>query len=261
MIPNATSLVGSQFNLDARSAVPTKTPFDATDSGTYNYSNALTVYDSLGNPHELATFFVKTAANEWDVYATADGDPVNAGAVVSAVTFDSNGNITAPAGGTMSVAGLTFPNGSAAMAMTVNLSGTTQFGSASAVSRLTQDGYTAGTLTSFAVNDDGTITGKYSNEQTKLLGQVVLTSFANPNGLESKGNNVWSETAASGQPLTGEPGAGTKQGVLKSGALESSNVDLTVELVNLIVAQRSYQANTQTLKTQDQVMQALINMR
>jgi flagellar hook protein FlgE len=93
------------------------------------------------------------------------------------------------------------------------------------------------------------------------MGQVVLSSFANPNGLEPKGGNVWAETQASGPALTGTPGEGTKQGSLESGALESSNVDLTSELVNLIVAQRSYQANAQTVKTQDQVVQTLINIR
>jgi flagellar hook protein FlgE len=269
MVPNATTQVISQYNIDARGAVPAISPFDPTDSRTYNYSNSVTVFDSLGNPHELASFFVKTASNAWDVYATADGTQINPGpppavTPIGSLVFDNNGNIdptaAAPASATMS-ASVTFGNGSAAMTIGIDMTGTTQFGAGNVVNKLTQDGYTSGTLTSFAVNDDGTITGKYSNEQTKLLGQVVLTSFADPNGLQSIGNNAWAETAASGQPLTGDPGAGTKQGALKAGAVETSNVDLTVELVNLIVAQRSYQANTQTLKTQDQVMQALINMR
>ena len=262
MNPNATTQVDAEFNLDSRSVTPTATPFDSADSSTYNYSNALgPVYDSLGNPHELGAFFVKTGANTWDVYGTADGAALNGGAALTTLTFDNNGNMTAPAGGSFNIAGLTFPNGSAAMNMTVDLSGTTQFGNKNAANRLNQDGYTSGTLSSFSINPDGTITGKYTNEQTKPLGQVVLTSFANPNGLEPKGNNVWGETQASGPPLTGTPGEGTKQGSLASGSLESSNVDLTSELVNLIVAQRSYQANAQTVKTQDQVMQTLMNIR
>ena len=159
------------------------------------------------------------------------------------------------------IAGLNFANGSAAMNMTVDLSGTTQFGNPNGMSKLKQDGYTAGTLTSYSINPDGTITGKFSNEQTKLLGQVVLSSFANPNGLEPKGGNAWAETLASGAAITSTPGEGTKQGSLEAGALEASNVDLTSELVNLIVAQRSYQANAQTVKTQDQVVQTLINIR
>ncbi len=147
------------------------------------------------------------------------------------------------------------------MGFTVDVTGTTQFGNVNDVKKLTQDGYTSGSLVAFAINQDGTVTGKYSNEQSKALGQVVLSSFVNPNGLQSKGDNVWAETAASGQPLTGTPGAGTKLGALAAGALEASNVDLTSELVNLIIAQRTYQANAQTVKTQDQVMQTLVNMR
>jgi flagellar hook protein FlgE len=262
MDPKATTGVQAEFNLDARNAPPTKTPFNVTDSDTFNYSNALgPVYDSLGNPHELGAYFVKTGANTWSVYGAADGAALNAGAPLATMTFDSNGKLLTPAGGTITLPAMTFPNGSAAMNVTVDLSGTTQFGKPNEINKLVQDGYTAGSLTAYSINPDGTITGKFSNEKTQLLGQVVLSSFANPNGLEPKGNNVWAETQASGQALTGTPGAGTKQGSLASGALEASNVDLTSELVNLIVAQRSYQANAQTVKTQDQVVQTLINIR
>lgn len=273
MQPNSTKNIAAQFNLDSRSAViPAATTFNASDSTTYNYANAVTVYDSLGNSHELSTFFVKTASNQWDVYATADGKPLASGGALATLppaapvagkqgtlTFNTNGNLTsAPS---IAFAGLNFGNGSGPMAFAVDVTGTTQFGNANDVKKLTQDGYTSGTLTSFAINQDGTVTGKYSNEQGKTLGQVVLSSFVNPNGLQPKGDNVWAETAASGQPLTGAPGAGTKLGALAAGALEASNVDLTSELVNLIIAQRTYQANAQTVKTQDQVMQTLVNMR
>jgi len=262
MDPKATTGVQAEFNLDARNTAPTKTPFNAADSDTFNYSNALgPIFDSLGNPHELGVFFVKTGANAWNVYGAADGTALNAGAPISTMTFDANGKLLTPAGGTVTLPAMNFPNGSSALNVTVDLSGTTQFGDVNAVSKLKQDGYTSGSLTGYSINPDGTITGKFSNEQTQLLGQVVLSSFANPNGLEPKGNNVWTETQASGQALTGTPGAGTKQGSLASGALEASNVDLTSELVNLIVAQRSYQANAQTVKTQDQVVQTLINIR
>jgi flagellar hook protein FlgE len=261
MAPNATSNVDAEFNLDARSAVPTKTPFDPTDSTTFNYSNAAgPIYDSLGNSHDLSVYFVKTGANAWDVYGTADGAPLNGGAAISSLTFDANGNLTAPAGGTLNIAGLSFANGSAPLNIAMNLTGTTQFGTANGVSKLSQDGYTSGQLTSFAINPDGTITGSYSNQQTKLLGQVVLSSFANPNGLAPQSGNMYAATQASGQALTSAPAEGSKQGSLLAGALESSNVDLTSELVNLIVAQRNYQANAQTVKTQDQVTQTLLNM-
>ncbi|UVH58919.1 flagellar hook protein FlgE [Variovorax paradoxus] len=264
MTPKATSGINAEFNLDARLTTPTKTPFNAADSDTFNYSNAVgPIYDSLGNPHDVSVYFVKSAtpANTWSVYGTSDGAALNAGAALTTLTFDSAGKMTAPANGQLNIGPITFTNGAAALSATVDLSGTTQFGAANAMSKLAQDGYRSGELTSFSINADGTITGKFSNEQTKLLGQIVLSSFANPNGLEPKGDNVWAETQASGNALTGTPGEGTKLGALQSGALESSNVDLTSELVNLIVAQRNYQANAQTVKTQDQVMQTLMNIR
>ncbi|MDM0053243.1 flagellar hook protein FlgE [Variovorax sp. J22R115] len=264
MAPKATTGIQAEFNLDSREAVPTKSPFNATDSDTFNYSNAVgPVYDSLGNPHDLAVYFVKspTPANTWSVYGTMDGAAMNGGAALSTLTFDGNGSLTAPTGGLITLPPQTYTTGANGANMTVDLSGTTQRGAINGMSALAQDGYTSGELTSYSINPDGTITGKFSNEQTQLLGQVVLSSFANPNGLEPKGENMWAETLASGQALTGTPGEGTKLGSLESGALESSNVDLTSELVNLIVAQRNYQANAQTVKTQDQVMQTLMNIR
>jgi flagellar hook protein FlgE len=264
MTPLPTASVSAEFNLDSRNAPPTGGAFDPQDSTTYSYSNALTVFDSLGNPHELGLFFVKTATdNTWDVYATMDGTAVGTPPASISLAFDPDGALaTAPAGnGTVSFTGVAVPTGADDLDIDVDLGGSTQFGNTSAVKRLSQDGYTSGSLTSFDIGADGVITGKYSNDQDRLLGQVVLSSFANPNGLESTGNNQWRETGASGQPLTGAPGSGTTLGSLTSGALESANVDLTSELVNLIIAQRSYQANAQTLKTQDQVMQTLVNLR
>jgi len=258
MTPNATTKINAQYNIDSRSTVPVTAPFNATDSTSFNYQNAVTGYDSLGNPHEITNFFVKTAANAWDVYQTVDG---GASSNIGSLTFDTAGKMLTPAAGTLAPAAVPLANGAAPMNFTINLTGTTQFGNDNAVAKQTQDGYTSGSLTAFAINPDGTVTGKYSNEQTKTLGQIVLTSFANPDGLQSKGGNVWAETAASGQPLVGTAGAGTKVGSLTSGALESSNVDLTAELLNMIIAQRTDQANAQTVKTQDQVMQTLVSMR
>ncbi|MBO9515600.1 MAG: flagellar hook protein FlgE [Variovorax sp.] len=272
MAPNATTGVQAEFTIDSRGNPPTKSPFDPTDSDTFNYSNAIgPVYDSLGNPHDLAVYFVKTGTSAtgstWTVYGTMDGVqieqplPAAPGTPLSTLTFDTNGTLTAPAAGKITLPTLTYTNGAAASNITVDLSGTTQVGAPNGMNKLAQDGYTSGQITSFSINADGTITGKFSNEQTKLLGQIVLSSFANPNGLEPKGENMYAETMASGAALTGTPSEGSKLGSLASGALESSNVDLTSELVNLIIAQRNYQANAQTLKTQDQVMQSLMNIR
>jgi flagellar hook protein FlgE len=288
--PNPTSIVAAQFNIDSRSVTPTVTTFNANNSNSYNYANSLTVFDSLGNSHELSTFFAKdaTVANAWNVYVTADGYPLDSAGKINStdkpplpppadatseisakLVFNTNGTLQSvtPTGGaasptsTFSVTGLDFGNGAAALTTDITIAGTTQFGTTNDVKALSQNGFTSGQLTSFAIGVDGKIQGKYSNEQTKLLGQVVVSSFANPNGLVSKGGNSWAQSPTSGQPLTVVPGAGTKSGSISSGSLEGSNVDLTTELVNLVIAQRTYQANAQTVKTQDQVLQTLINIR
>jgi flagellar hook protein FlgE len=142
----------------------------------------------------------------------------------------------------------------------VDFTGTTQFGSSFGVNSLNQDGFAAGRLAGFSTAADGAIVGRYTNGQSATLGQVVLANFTNPNGLEPLGNNAWAETADSGPPLVGPPNTGGL-GVLQSSAVEDSNVDLTEELVNMITAQRVYQANAQTIKTQDQVLQTLVNLR
>ncbi len=277
MEPAATTSITAQFNIDARSSVPVSKPFDSANSNTYNYSNSVTLYDSLGNQHELSAYFVKTGTGAWDVYATADGAPLDTGGALAAppakgtaigsLGFDNSGKMTVGTVGTVSTVdtlkftGLQFTNGSAAMKFDMTVTGTTQFGSDNEVRKMVPNGYTSGQLTTLAISQDGTVTGKYSNQQTKILGQVVLSSFASVSGLQNTGDNVWAETPASGAPLTGTPGSGKTLGSLLGSAVEGSNVDLTAELINLIIAQRTYQANTQTVKTQDQVVQALINMR
>jgi flagellar hook protein FlgE len=138
--------------------------------------------------------------------------------------------------------------------------GTTQFGAGFSVNALNQDGYTSGKLSKFSTASDGTILGNYTNGQTQLLGQVVLANFTDPNVLQSLGDNQWAETSASGPPLSGAPSS-SGLGKLTSSATEDSNTDLTQELVNMITAQRDYQANAQTIKTEDQIMQTLVNLR
>lgn len=263
MTPLETGRVEAQFNVDARAAIPAKTPFDPTDSSTYTYSNALNVFDSLGNSHQLGIYFVKGAttagtSTDWDVYTTLAGTT----SAKTTITFDANGALKPLPSPTSVNVTTNYTNGATSgSTIKIDLTGSTQFGSTSAVQKLTQDGYTSGVLTSYEVGKDGVITGKYSNDQERTLGQVVLSSFANPNGLKPSGSNEFLETGDSGQPLTGAPGEGTTLGSITAGALEQSNVDLTSELVNLITAQRFYQANGQTLKTQDQVTQTLMNMR
>jgi len=146
------------------------------------------------------------------------------------------------------------------LAFDVDFSGTSQFGSAFGTNRLEQDGYAAGKLVGLSVGSDGVIQGRYSNGQTFAQGQVVLANFTNPNGLQALGNNQWAETSVSGPALVGAPNT-SSLGALSASTVEESNVDLTAELVNLITQQRNYQANAQSIKTQDQVMQTLVNLR
>jgi len=261
LVPQITTELNAVLNLDSGSTVPLTAPFDMANPDTFNHSTAVSVYDSLGNAQILQTFYVKTAnAGEWDVYAATDGVQIGAGSVAT-LNFDTNGilttamplatPLTVPA--TATGATPTFP-------VTLDYSGTTQFGSAFSVNTLNQDGYTSGRLACFNIGADGMILGRYTNGQSAILGQVVLANFANPNGLQQLGNNMWAETATSGNPLVGTPDSGSL-GVLQSSAVEDSNVDLTAELVNMITAQRVYQANAQTIKAQDAVMQTLVNLR
>lgn len=188
------------------------------------------------------------------------------GKPVGTLKFDSNGALSAALMAPQTLP-LTInlpinpPTGAKdTMTFTLNFAGTTQYSGDTSEKKTTQDGYTAGRLQRFSTAADGTILGQYSNGQTKALGQVVLANFTNPNGLEPLGNNAWAESADSGTPQVGTPDTGSF-GVLQSSATEASNVDLTAELVNMITAQRVYQANAQTIKTQDSVLQTLVNLR
>ena len=140
------------------------------------------------------------------------------------------------------------------------MAGATQYGSPFGVTDLSQNGYAAGQLVGLQFESNGIVTARYSNGQSKPAGQVEIATFRNPQGLQPLGGNAWARTFATGDPVLGVPGDGSL-GVLQSGALEESNVDMTAELVNMITAQRVYQANAQTIKTQDQVMQTLVNLR
>jgi flagellar hook protein FlgE len=146
------------------------------------------------------------------------------------------------------------------MTLTLDFGSTTQYGAPFAVNAITQDGYTTGQLCTIDIDSEGIVFARYSNGQARALGQVVLTNFANPNGLRSMGDNGWAETSDSGVPLTGLPGSGNL-GLLQSGALEESNVDITEQLVSMITAQRNFQANAQVIQTEDTITQTVINIR
>jgi flagellar hook protein FlgE len=257
------------LNLDSRKDILDPAGFDYQDPTTYTTSTSVTIYDSLGNAHLMSLYFLKTAANNWNLYTNINGGTPTA---ATALVFDSVGTLTTPAGPPIGIIPQTFvpepdpvndpgvSTGANNIVFNLDLGGSTQFGSIFGVNSIKQDGFTSGRLAGLSVATDGTIQGRYSNGQTRDLAQVVLGNFTNPNGLTSLGNNQWAETADSGQPLIGVPGSGSL-GVIQSAAIEESNVDLTAELVNMITYQRAYQANAQTIKTQDSILQTLVNLR
>jgi len=257
MSARATTSATMVSNLNSTDTAPVVTPFDAAKVDSFNAKSTVTVYDSQGNDHALDLYYVKTTDNNWTVHAIDSTTGKAAGDFT--MVFDSSGKLTSAATVGLSIDGA---NGAAA-AQPIALSllgslqqntGQTNFGNP------VQDGYAPGDLTSYTINNDGTISGTYSNQKTQLLGQIVLASFSNPEGLKSEGDNVWAATSSSGQAAVGVAGTGT-YGNLTSGALEASNVDMSKELVNMIVAQRNYQANSQTIKTQDQILNTLVNLR
>ncbi|MBK7262923.1 MAG: flagellar hook protein FlgE [Rubrivivax sp.] len=296
--PKPTTDIKMQFNLDSTKSVtvPAAAPLiDFNDSTSYNNATSLTVYDAKGQPVAMTYYFQratgKTAANPtdpdaWNVFMTANGATVGgteaAPDPVFTVTFTDDGKgPTATSLGAINTANghveLTLPDiqggpvsdkdddpGNntlplllSGMKMDIDV---TQFASPFGVTDLSQNGFSAGKMVSIGIESNGIVTARYSNGQTKSAGQIEVANFRNLQGLQPLGNNMWGFTYASGDPVTGVPGEGNL-GVLQAGALEESNIDMTAELVNMITAQRAYQANAQTIKTLDQVMQTLVNLR
>lgn len=274
---NATTAVTAEFNLDARALDATQAAaagVPVTPRATYGTS--LNVYDSQGVASPVSLYFEKTdgTANTWEVFTD-----LTSATSIGQMTFDDTGALVAPTptittpGANLGKFGITLTSPTTIPSNNPNdadgfldgpldlvLDGATQFGTSFAVSNLTQDGYTSGELTKINIGESGAVTATYSNGQTQTAGQIALMNFRNVQGLQPVGGNNWIETAESGQAVLGVPGEG-KFGALRSGSLEDSNVDLTAELVNMMTAQRNYQANAQTIKTQDQVMSTLVNLR
>ncbi|EGT0676859.1 flagellar hook protein FlgE [Citrobacter sp.] len=228
-------------------------PFDANNSDTYTDSYTTTVYDSLGNEHSVSQYFTKTADNTWEVQYTFDGE-AQSGVPPTTLTFDPNtGKLTDPT----TPQTITFTTDEAApISMTIDYSDCTQYGSDFSVTTNAATGYASATQNGVQVDDDGKVYATYSNGERMLQGQVVLATFPDENGLEAVSGTAWVQTGESGTPLIGVPGSGSC-GTLSSGMLESSNVDITNELVNLMTAQRNYQANTKVISTSTQLDQAL----
>ncbi|SDN87813.1 flagellar hook protein FlgE [Halomonas shengliensis] len=260
MAASATTQVSATANLDARQVAGeglNTADVDGTEVD-YHFSSNFTVYDSLGNPQNTTVYYEKQAAdNQWLAKVAIDGELADPAAGTS-IEFDTNGQLSTPEN--ISVANFDLGNGAEPLTFDIDIAGFTQFGNTSRTTDLSQNGYTSGAFVGISIEDNGTVVRNYSNEQSRPAGQIAMASFRNPEGLSPEGDNAWSATQASGQELVGAPGSGLL-GSIESGAIETSNVDMARELVDMIVTQRAYQANSQTIKTQDEVLQTAINLR
>ncbi len=273
--PRQTGTVDVVANLDSRKDAPSVAwsgPFDAfaspptaPDPTQFNDSTSVTIYDAQGNPHVMSTYFAKTSTpNQWNVYSLVDGVSIGG---PDAITFQSNGQID-PASlpleinytGWQPLDASGNPNGAPTQDFNLNLSGTSQLGTEFGVASAQQDGFTAGQLRGLEVGSTGVLFARYTNGESRELAQVVVANFPSNAGLQPNGDSAWIETADSGAPVISTAGtSGT--GLIQSGALEDSNVEITEQLVRMIVAQRNFQANAQVIQTEDAVTQTVINLR
>lgn len=290
----ATEKLDISLNLDAGEEIITTTPApdgeaiaNGLDSEDYSYSTNATIYDSLGNARNLTMYFTKTGDNAWRADARMSGGPEGAPSygftdIASKASTGNSENFDFTTDGVL-VDGFDafdlgladadeivdedgnpsatdeFDNSVDDQTIEIDFAGTNQFARESKVNDLTQDGYTAGSLVGTTIEDDGTIVRNYSNEESRDAGQIAMADFRNPEGLKPEGDNLWSATGASGQELVGTPGSG-QRGLIEPGAVETSNVDMGEELVDMIVSQRAYQANSNTISTQDELLQTVINL-
>lgn len=256
--PRPSTTADIALNLQADATELGAGAIDITDAATYNYSTSLTSYDSLGQGHTSALYFRKTdtATRTWDVRMVNDGDDTQS-TTVQTLTFDDLGQLTSPQ--PVGFGAYDPGNGAAQMNVSYDFTGTSQYGSSFAVSSLFQDGFSTGRLSGLDITDSGVVQARFSNGQTAALGKVALANFTNPQGLTPLGDSTWGDSHSAGDRRLGEPGAGNF-GFLQSGALESSNVEITEELVNLITAQRSFQSNAQVISAADTITQTIMNI-
>jgi len=275
-VPTVTSLVDIGVNLPASAAVLDPSLFDPTQASTFSQSTSLTVFDSLGESHVVTAYYIKTAPNAWGAYYNTTDDtgatlPVDiaggtagaGGQLFNTMAFDNSGGYLSSVPDPIITSPIDYGNGSNA-AGTLNFNyagnGTTQFSSPFTVNVLEQNGFPIGRLTGVEISDTGVVRANFSNGQSTALGKIALARFQNTQGLAQIGNNSWEDTTDSGTPLVGEA-VTSSFGQIRSGALEVSNVDLTAQLINLIAAQRNFQANAKSIETENTVTQAIINIR
>ena len=265
--PSATTSVTAALNMDASETVPA-VAFNvaAPAPDQYNHSTSTTIYDSLGSAHTQTMYYRKVAPNQWNAYTYVDGTNVTVGGSAFAdIQFDTAGALRVGIGdvsptGTVVLDPLVPGGGAAALNITFDYNSATQYGSGFAVNDLTQDGFSSGRLSGMDIDSSGVIFARYTNGQSDALGKIALARFNNQQGLRQVGDTSWAETFSSGDVQIGEAGT-SSFGLMQSGALEVSNVDIAEQLVNLITAQRNYQANSQVITTADTITQTIINLR
>jgi flagellar hook protein FlgE len=256
--PQATASAQISANLPANATPPATPVFNATDPTSYNNTTSMTVYDSLGAAHTATLYFVKTAAaNSWTSQLYVDGNAVG---TPQALTYSNTGALTTPANGLVTYPAYTPATGAAAMNLTYDYSKTTQYGDNFGVTAVQQDGFTTGKLTGVSIDSTGVVQARFTNGRSINLGQLAMANFSNPQGLQQLGNASWGQTNASGSVVNGVAG-NSGFGTVQSGSLEDSNVDTTAALVDMIKAQRNFQANAQMIQTDNQITQTIINIR
>jgi len=271
--PTMTGEIEIGVNLPSRSDALDPLLFDPENPITYSASTSVSIIDSLGESHVCSFYYIKDVgtANSWAQYVTVDGDPVNVsggevgvgGQLFGRITFEDDGSFRENLPQPMVTDALVLSSGaSASQTLTLDYSsnGPTQFAGAFSVSVLDQDGFSTGQLAGLDISDEGVIRANYTNGTSTALGKIALGRFSNPQGLRQEGNTAWTETIDSGTAIAGEAGS-SSFGLIRSGALETSNVDLTAELVNLITAQRNFQANAKSIETSNTVTQAILQIR
>jgi len=253
--PQVTSTATVQANLNS-AATPPALAFNVADATTYNFSTGMTTYDSLGAQHQLRMYFVKSAtANTWNLYSQVDGGAATA---QTDLAFNTSGVLTAGGAQTFS---LPITGGAATpQNVVIDFSRMTQYGAASNLTDQTQDGFSAGSFQRLSVDPQGQVVAQFSNGQTRVLAQVVLDRFTNPNGLIHSGDNTFAESTESGAPLAGAP-TNNGLGRLVAGSIEQSNVDLGKEFVDMIITQRAFEANSKAITTSDEMLQVLVNLK
>ena len=248
----ASTSVDFVANLSADWSVPANA-FNPTDSSSYNSSTVSVVYDSLGRQHTVTQYFVKTANNTVEVHYQNENTAVG----TSTLKFTTAGQLDTAAS-TVAAVNLT-PAGANALSVTFDYAGTTQFAGDTSTTTNASDGYASGTMVNVLVGADGSVNAQYSNGMVQSVGVIALATFPSDSGLTAVDGTSWQASAKSGAALIGTPGTG-QLGELESQQLEQSNVEVASELVDLMGAQRNYQANTKVISTQNEIMQSLMQV-